>query len=121
MSTLPENVLTAECDTSLKISDVKRKRDDLHESEMNLSSALGERDERSITVEHVPAEMTNKNLSEYYAFFGDVKLVTIIRKFKRAYVCFATTEQAKHACSTYRKSKGSQKTQPKKQVKKMKF
>ena len=77
MSTLPENVSTEEYDISLKISDAKRKRDDLHEPEMNLSSALGERDERSITVEHIPPEMTKENLSEYYAFFGDVKLVTI--------------------------------------------
>ena len=112
MPTLPENVPTEECDISRKISDVKRKRDDSHESEMNLSSALGERDERSITVEQIPSEITKKNLSEYYAFFGDVKFVTIIKKFKRAYVWFATTEQAKHACSTHRKRKGTRKDQP---------
>ena len=62
---------------------------------MNLSSALGERDERSIIVGHLPSEMRKRYLTEYYAFFGEVKLATIIEKFKRAYVCFATTEQVK--------------------------
>ena len=69
MSTLLENAPTEELsDISLK------KRDYLHESEMNLSSAPGYPDERSITVEHLRSEMKKKHLADLTdAFFGDAK------------------------------------------------
>ena len=100
-----ENQSTNGNDISDKERDTKCKRDDYLESLHVLRSAREERDERSITIEHLPSSTNKEDLTKHYASYGEIDCITIVSKKGLAHVCFSTTEEAKRASSVYFKGK----------------